>query len=389
MADVSISAGNVKMKDSPRVPATIRIYALTDFNLADGTPIQASSPYSGGNAYKSVALTPSGSDPTVYAFSLFTIPATEDAAVNPNTARWGVFLFDGSTTPRLITHVSGLASIRVPVTPTPTTLSALALYNGGSLAPVVVNVSVTGTLTVAGLTTLGNVVIGGTLNGQGVIGGSGVADRISYWTDTDTLASSPFLRIGSDEVEQRGSNGANKLHISAGYTDGSNWAKASIDATTAVVIYGVTRLGSAVGIPVRLASYNNGLVQFGDHNNVWWEMTDGQLLPKVADFAFVGNPTFPVAAFYASIGIGKGFRFCSGTQDVAGLEYGGFPGVIKAAGGGGGRGTIQIGDTLAARPTAEVATRGLFWFTQGGVGVSDKLELCLKIGDVYVWERIL
>lgn len=295
MADVTISAGNVKMKDSPRVPATIRIYALTDFNLADGTPIQASSPYNGGNAYKSVALTPSGSDPTIYAFSLFTIPATEDAAVNPNTARWGFFLFDGSTTPRLITHVSGLASARVPATPTPTTLSALALYNGGSLAPVVVNVAVSGTLTVGGVATFnGAVVMNGTLNGQGIIGGAGVADRISYWTDADTLASSPFLRIDSDTVEQRGSGGANILHVSAGYVSGVDYSRAVISATTAVVIYGVERDGSAAEIPVRLASCNGGVIQFfQDGDNQWTINQDGHFIPEgdgVRDIGTTANP---------------------------------------------------------------------------------------------------
>lgn len=295
MADVTISAGNVKMKDSPRVPATIRVYALTDFNLADGTPIQASSPYNGGNAYKSVALTPSGSDPTIYAFSLFTIPATEDAAVNPNTARWGFFLFDGSTTPRLITHVSGLASARVPATPTPTTLSALALYNGGSLAPVVVNVAVSGTLTVGGVATFnGAVVMNGTLNGQGIIGGAGVADRISYWTDSDTLASSPFLRIDSDTVEQRGSGGANILHVSAGYVSGVDYSRAVISATTAVVIFGVERDGSAAEIPVRLASCNGGVIQFfQDGDNQWTINQDGHFIPEgdgVRDIGTTANP---------------------------------------------------------------------------------------------------
>lgn len=124
MADVTISAGNIKMANLPRVPTTLKLFAMTSFYLADGTPIQASSPENGGNPYKSIALSPSGADPTVYAFSSFTIPATEDGAVNPNDGRWGLYVFDGAATPRKITNVSLLGSFRVPPTPTPTTLAA-------------------------------------------------------------------------------------------------------------------------------------------------------------------------------------------------------------------------------------------------------------------------
>lgn len=297
MADVTISIGSLKMANTPRVPVTLKLFPMSDFNLADGTPITASSPYSGGNAYKSIPLTPTGTDPTVYAWAAFTVPATEDADVNPNGARWGLFAFDGSSTPRIITHVSGLSSFRVPVAPTPTTVEALALYNGGSLAPVVVNVSVSGTLTVAGLATFDDVVIGGTLNGQGIIGGAGVVDRLPYWTDSDTLGSSPLIRLDSETTEHRGSGGATKFCVSAGYVDATDFARAAIYATTAVVSYGVERDGSATEIPVRLSSFGGGDIQFGTEGTVWWDFIAGFFLPRLDTYG-IGSNSRPISKLW-------------------------------------------------------------------------------------------
>lgn len=41
------------------------------------------------------------------------------------------------------------------------------------------------------------------------------------------------------------------------------------------------------------------------------------------------------------------------------------------------------------KPSCDASTRGTFWITQGGLGVADTLELCVKtILDSYLWKSI-
>jgi hypothetical protein len=43
-------------------------------------------------------------------------------------------------------------------------------------------------------------------------------------------------------------------------------------------------------------------------------------------------------------------------------------------------------NTTSAKPTCDASKRGTFWFTQGGIGVADVLEVCMKLQDgTYVW----
>ncbi|MBI4193222.1 MAG: prepilin-type N-terminal cleavage/methylation domain-containing protein [Candidatus Colwellbacteria bacterium] len=46
-------------------------------------------------------------------------------------------------------------------------------------------------------------------------------------------------------------------------------------------------------------------------------------------------------------------------------------------------------NTSGAKPTCAATTRGLFWVTQNGAGVQDKVEVCAKnASDVYAWRTI-
>lgn len=45
--------------------------------------------------------------------------------------------------------------------------------------------------------------------------------------------------------------------------------------------------------------------------------------------------------------------------------------------------------TTASRPTANVANRGRIWIVQGGAGVADTLQVCVKnSSDAYVWVTV-
>lgn len=45
--------------------------------------------------------------------------------------------------------------------------------------------------------------------------------------------------------------------------------------------------------------------------------------------------------------------------------------------------------TSAAQPTASVANRGLLWVVQGGTGVGDEVQMCMKgTADTYSWVSI-
>ncbi|OGC38680.1 hypothetical protein A2155_00905 [candidate division WWE3 bacterium RBG_16_52_45] len=46
-------------------------------------------------------------------------------------------------------------------------------------------------------------------------------------------------------------------------------------------------------------------------------------------------------------------------------------------------------NTATAQPTCDSSARGTLWFTQGGAGVKDELEVCAKdAGDAYAWRTI-
>jgi hypothetical protein len=46
-------------------------------------------------------------------------------------------------------------------------------------------------------------------------------------------------------------------------------------------------------------------------------------------------------------------------------------------------------NTTATKPTCDASTRGTLWFTKGGAGTKDSLEVCAKdASDVYAWRTI-
>jgi hypothetical protein len=46
-------------------------------------------------------------------------------------------------------------------------------------------------------------------------------------------------------------------------------------------------------------------------------------------------------------------------------------------------------NTATAKPTCDASQRGTLWFTQGGAGVKDTLEVCAKdANDVYAWRTL-
>ncbi len=46
-------------------------------------------------------------------------------------------------------------------------------------------------------------------------------------------------------------------------------------------------------------------------------------------------------------------------------------------------------NTVTAKPTCDASVRGTFWTVQGGTGVADTVEACIKNGaDTYVWQTL-
>jgi hypothetical protein len=109
MPDVTITNLRVAPVAGVRVPTTWRAYPQASFllNDASNTAVTQSSPYDNGPYYKSGALTADGAG---YTAVNFTLPSTTDSPDNPNGARWGLFVFDGSANPRLMYPVAGLES---------------------------------------------------------------------------------------------------------------------------------------------------------------------------------------------------------------------------------------------------------------------------------------
>lgn len=138
MANITISGGYIDMENIPRAPAFIGYYAMSDFWLFDRNPISQSSPYNHGIAYKFVPLTASLANPTRYTYASHVIPSTEDALINANGARWGLFLLDSNH--RIIDREDGafpgLSNFRIASSPSAQNLTDIAGFNTTSLPPV-------------------------------------------------------------------------------------------------------------------------------------------------------------------------------------------------------------------------------------------------------------
>lgn len=53
------------------------------------------------------------------------------------------------------------------------------------------------------------------------------------------------------------------------------------------------------------------------------------------------------------------------------------------------QGTLQLGGSGSARPTANASNRGKFWYSKSAGGAADTVQVCLKsAGDTYSWVTI-
>lgn len=144
MADVTITNLRVAPVVGVRVPTSVRAYPITSFLLNDAshTAVTASSPHTNGSYYKTVALTANGAG---YTAPSFTLPSTTDSPDNPNGARWGLFVFDGAASPRMMYEVAGLGSFALDHTDLSQDADEIIAYNLGGLP-----VLTTGDRTVSG-----------------------------------------------------------------------------------------------------------------------------------------------------------------------------------------------------------------------------------------------
>lgn len=81
-------------------------------------------------------------------------------------------------------------------------------------------------------------------------------------------------------------------------------------------------------------------------------------------------------------GFGDGSMQFDGVLTSDGTGTSSFAGRVLAADG------VDV-NTTAAQPTCAVALRGLLWTVEGGAGVADKVEQCMKgTTDTYAWKTI-
>lgn len=95
----------------------LRTYALNDFLTAEGDPVVAGSPYTGGRLYRKDTCTYNGSKLVV---PVVRLPSNEDSLDLPGSARWGCFLFDVDRR-EVIGAFSVFGSFSLPPTPANTT----------------------------------------------------------------------------------------------------------------------------------------------------------------------------------------------------------------------------------------------------------------------------
>lgn len=94
-------------------------------------------------------------------------------------------------------------------------------------------------------------------------------------------------------------------------------------------------------------------------------------------------------------------RFGVGVASPAGLlDVGGGSLIVVSAGGNVGVGTTNPGakleingglrlNTSASKPSCDASQGGTLWFSQGGVGAKDTLEICAKdASDAYSWRLL-
>lgn len=193
MADITIASGYIEMESVPNSPAFLYIFARSDFWLFDRNPITESSPYNGSTPYLIVPLTPSGTHPVTYTYPSFTLPSTEDALINANGARWGIFLFNanGRILDREDGSFPGLSNFRLASTPSTQNLTDIAGFNTTSLPPVT-----NGDRIILGDLYVEDVIASGTVNAAFFVGnGAGITGLTGA---TGGVANIGSTTIGAD-----------------------------------------------------------------------------------------------------------------------------------------------------------------------------------------------
>lgn len=390
--DYSFSQISGSVTDA-QVPDTITVTNLSADNLSSGTIPNARFP---------VTL------PAVSGVNLTNLNASNLASGTVPDARFPETLPAISAANLTSLNASNLSSGTIPDARFPSTLP---LINGANIEGLNGSEINTGTVPAARLgsgTASSTTILRGnntwaTPAALGLVDGSGVADRLSYWTGSGTLASSPFVRVDGDTTEHRGTGGATVFKVSGAYVSGSNNLGALISADPSVVVYGVYKAGIETPIPVRLSSFGGGDVQigngsvlavfksdafipftdvaydFGSSSNRWMNGYINSLHGRMIELTGADGTQFlnihdayGVLSFqFGTLGLPKIYAI-GGTSTFSGVDTT----------------TLKVGDG-GTKPTCDSTTRGTFWLDFGATGIKDTVEVCGKsAADSYAWRTI-
>lgn len=127
MSTITITTDEIREYQGTETAPLLRIFATKNFTESGGDEIMRSSAED-GDFYKEIICSVVNGTVT---YPQFTIDSTVDALSNPSDARYVFALFTAAG--QLIQLV--LKNIKVPATPTPTTLGALASYSEDNITP--------------------------------------------------------------------------------------------------------------------------------------------------------------------------------------------------------------------------------------------------------------
>lgn len=127
MSEIVVSAGQIEHYAGGQTTLKLRIFATETFTPSTGEAVVASR-ITSEEFYAEVDCTASGD---VISYDTFTLDSTTDALANPGDTSYVFVLFTDDGTK--IAELGGLYScLKVPATPTPTTLGAIVLYSNAN-----------------------------------------------------------------------------------------------------------------------------------------------------------------------------------------------------------------------------------------------------------------
>lgn len=174
MSTITVATGEIDNYQGEESAPLIRIFVSKNFVASDGDAIPRSTPESGEFYKELVCAVAAG----VITYPEFTIDSTTDAVSNPKDAKYRFDLFTSAGV-----FVANLFSgLRVPATPTPTTLGALASYNEDNVPAAAVG---------AYTTSQTDVLLAGKIDGSGI-------DKITVGTSEPLSPSVGDLWIDTD-----------------------------------------------------------------------------------------------------------------------------------------------------------------------------------------------